>query len=65
MLLSPDTLLLLCYARDTLDGLRSVGFRLFDGINGTGSSLLARIKAGGYYLGTNSLARLQVKVPFS
>ncbi|KAF7778399.1 hypothetical protein Agabi119p4_2744 [Agaricus bisporus var. burnettii] len=40
--------------RDTLDGLRSVGFRLFDGINGTGSSLLARIKAGGYYLDTGT-----------
>jgi hypothetical protein len=37
-----------------LDGLRSVGFKVFDGINGTGSSLLARTKGGGYYLGENS-----------
>jgi hypothetical protein len=46
--------LILGHARDILNGLRSVGFKVFDGINGTGSSLLARTKGGGYYLGKNS-----------
>lgn len=37
--------------RELLDGLRSVGFKLTDGIEGTGFGLLPWCKAGGYYLG--------------
>ncbi|KAH9021057.1 FAD/NAD-P-binding domain-containing protein [Lactarius pseudohatsudake] len=35
--------------RETLDGLRRVGFRLNTGIDGTGFILLAWVKASGYY----------------
>lgn len=41
--------------RELLDGLRSVGFKLTDGIHGTGFGLLAWNKAGGYYLGMEDL----------
>ena len=37
--------------RETLDGLRRVGFRLNTGIDGTGFILLAWTKASGYYFG--------------
>jgi len=38
--------------KDLLDALRARGFRLTDGIHGTGFGLLAWSKAGGYYLDT-------------
>ena len=38
--------------RETLDGLRRVGFRLNTGIDGTGFILLVWVKASGYYFGT-------------
>ena len=37
--------------RETLDGLRRVGFRLNTGIDGSGFILLAWTKASGYYFG--------------
>ncbi|XP_006457702.1 hypothetical protein AGABI2DRAFT_190142 [Agaricus bisporus var. bisporus H97] len=40
--------------KDTLAGLRQVGFKLTDGIKGTGFGLLAWSKAGGYYLDTGT-----------
>jgi hypothetical protein len=40
--------------RETLDGLRRVGFRLNTGIDGTGFILLAWTKASGYYFGATS-----------
>ncbi|KAG6914606.1 hypothetical protein DXG01_016362 [Tephrocybe rancida] len=40
--------------RDLLDSLRARGFKLTDGIQGTGFGLLARSKAGGYYLDTGA-----------
>jgi len=45
-------------ARETLDGLRRVGFRLNTGIDGSGFILLAWSKAGGYYFGAISTALL-------
>jgi len=39
---------------ELLDGLRSVGFKLTNGIQGTGFGLLAWNKAGGYYLDTGA-----------
>jgi hypothetical protein len=44
--------------RETLDGLRRVGFRLNTGIDGSGFILLAWSKAGGYYFGAISTAPL-------
>ena len=44
--------------RETLDGLRRVGFRLNTGIDGSGFLLLAWNKAGGYYFGAISTAPL-------
>ncbi|KAF9037462.1 hypothetical protein BJ165DRAFT_1558194 [Panaeolus papilionaceus] len=38
--------------KDLLEGLHKVGFKTNLGIKGTGGSLLARTKAGGYYLDT-------------
>ncbi|KXN81274.1 putative indole-3-pyruvate monooxygenase YUCCA4 [Leucoagaricus sp. SymC.cos] len=40
--------------KELLDGLRSVGFKLTDGIQGTGFGLLAWSKAGGYYFDTGA-----------
>ncbi|KAG6909650.1 hypothetical protein DXG01_016230 [Tephrocybe rancida] len=40
--------------KDLLDGLRARGFKLTDGIQGTGFGLLAWSKAGGYYLDTGA-----------
>lgn len=40
-------------SRETLDGLRRVGFRLNMGIDDTGILLLLWSKASGYYLGSN------------
>ena len=40
--------------RETLDGLRRVGFRLNTGIDGSGFLLLAWSKAGGYYFGAHT-----------
>ncbi|PPQ75216.1 hypothetical protein CVT24_010175 [Panaeolus cyanescens] len=40
--------------RDLLDGLKQVGFKTNLGIKDTGFSLLARTKAGGYYLDTGA-----------
>ena len=45
-------------ARETLDGLSRVGFRLNTGIDGSGFILLAWSKAGGYYFGAISTAPL-------
>ena len=39
--------------RETLDGLRRVGFRLNTGIDGTGFILLAWTRASGYYFGAH------------
>jgi hypothetical protein len=41
--------------RETLDGLRRVGFRLNMGIDGSGFILLAWSKASGYYFGATIL----------
>lgn len=38
-------------SREVLDGLRNRGFKLNEGILGTGFALLAWNNAGGYYLG--------------
>jgi hypothetical protein len=40
--------------RETLDGLRKVGFRVNTGIEGTGFLLLVWSKASGYYFGAYS-----------
>ncbi|KAF5347990.1 hypothetical protein D9756_010150 [Leucocoprinus leucothites] len=40
--------------KELLDGLKNVGFKLTDGINGTGFGILAWSKAGGYYLDTGA-----------
>jgi hypothetical protein len=41
-------------SRETLDGLRKVGFRVNTGIEGTGFLLLVWSKASGYYFGAVS-----------
>lgn len=38
--------------RETLDGLRKVGFKLNSGIKDTGILLLLKQKGGGHYFGT-------------
>lgn len=50
----PDSSLhLMDSPRETLDGLRRVGFRLNTGIDGTGFILIVWSKASGYYFGAN------------
>lgn len=43
--------------RETLEGLKKVGYKLNDGYDGAGHLTLALAKAGGYYLGACRLSR--------
>lgn len=48
--------------REILQGLRNVGFKLYDGMKGAGLFLLAATKGGGYYIGIASVLLAMIPV---